>query len=115
MAIMSDLRVYILRSFLVIITQEMVSFLQNYSLLSILVPERSFVFAIECKRDADGYYWIVGRVDDCINVSGHLLSTAEIESALVEHGAVSEAAVVSIYYLALLSHSPPPEFIPTLL
>lgn len=48
----------------------------------------------ECKRDKDGYYWIVGRVDDCMNVSGHLLSTAEIESALVEHGAVSEAAVV---------------------
>ncbi|XP_028406316.1 acetyl-coenzyme A synthetase, cytoplasmic-like [Dendronephthya gigantea] len=48
----------------------------------------------ECKRDEDGYYWIVGRVDDCMNVSGHLLSTAEIESALVEHGAVSEAAVV---------------------
>jgi acyl-coenzyme A synthetase/AMP-(fatty) acid ligase len=50
----------------------------------------------ECKRDAEGYYWIVGRVDDCMNVSGHLLSTAEIESALVEHGAVSEAAVVNI-------------------
>lgn len=50
----------------------------------------------ECKRDEDGYYWIVGRVDDCMNVSGHLLSTAEIESALVEHGAVCEAAVVNI-------------------
>ena len=45
------------------------------------------------QADEDGYYWIVGRVDDCMNVSGHLLSTAEIESALVEHGAVSEAAV----------------------
>jgi acetyl-CoA synthetase len=53
----------------------------------------------ECKRDKDGYYWIVGRVDDCMNVSGHLLSTAEIESALVEHGAVSEAAVVNTTFL----------------
>ncbi|MDG2165765.1 MAG: acetate--CoA ligase, partial [Alphaproteobacteria bacterium] len=47
-----------------------------------------------CKRDKDGYYWITGRVDDCINVSGHLLGTAEIESAFVEHKLVSEAAVV---------------------
>jgi acetyl-CoA synthetase len=47
-----------------------------------------------CKRDADGYYWITGRVDDVINVAGHRLSTAEIESALVAHHAVSEAAVV---------------------
>ncbi|XP_043946122.1 acetyl-coenzyme A synthetase, cytoplasmic [Protopterus annectens] len=48
-----------------------------------------------CKRDKDGYYWITGRVDDMLNVSGHLLSTAEVESALVEHRAVAEAAVVS--------------------
>ena len=47
-----------------------------------------------CKRDKDGYYWITGRVDDCINVSGHLLGTVEIESAFVEHTLVSEAAVV---------------------
>ncbi|PVM76395.1 acetate--CoA ligase [Caulobacter radicis] len=47
-----------------------------------------------CKRDADGYYWITGRVDDVINVSGHRLGTAEIESALVAHDAVAEAAVV---------------------
>ena len=47
-----------------------------------------------CKRDADGYYWITGRVDDVINVSGHRLGTAEIESALVGHMGVSEAAVV---------------------
>jgi len=47
-----------------------------------------------CKRDKDGFYWITGRVDDCINVSGHLLGTAEIESAFVEHALVSEAAVV---------------------
>jgi acetyl-CoA synthetase len=47
-----------------------------------------------CRRDADGYYWITGRVDDVINVSGHRLGTAEIESALVAHSAVAEAAVV---------------------
>ena len=47
-----------------------------------------------CRRDADGYYWITGRVDDVINVSGHRLGTAEIESALVAHEAVAEAAVV---------------------
>ena len=47
-----------------------------------------------CRRDADGYYWITGRVDDVINVSGHRLGTAEIESALVAHPQVAEAAVV---------------------
>ena len=47
-----------------------------------------------CRRDEDGYYWITGRVDDVINVSGHRLGTAEVESALVSHTLVSEAAVV---------------------
>jgi acetyl-CoA synthetase len=47
-----------------------------------------------CRRDEDGYYWITGRVDDVINVSGHRLGTAEIESALVGHNGVAEAAVV---------------------
>ncbi len=47
-----------------------------------------------CRRDEDGYYWITGRVDDVINVSGHRMGTAEVESALVSHDAVSEAAVV---------------------
>jgi acetyl-CoA synthetase len=47
-----------------------------------------------CRRDADGYYWITGRVDDVINVSGHRLGTAEIESSLVGHASVAEAAVV---------------------
>ncbi len=47
-----------------------------------------------CRRDEDGYYWITGRVDDVINVSGHRLGTAEVESALVSHQAVAEAAVV---------------------
>jgi acetyl-CoA synthetase len=47
-----------------------------------------------CRRDADGYYWITGRVDDVINVAGHRLGTAEVESALVAHPKCSEAAVV---------------------
>jgi acetyl-CoA synthetase len=47
-----------------------------------------------CRRDGDGYYWITGRVDDVINVAGHRLGTAEVESALVAHPKVSEAAVV---------------------
>ena len=47
-----------------------------------------------CRRDEDGYYWITGRMDDVINVSGHRLGTAEVESALVLHQDVSEAAVV---------------------
>ncbi|HUF86845.1 MAG TPA: acetate--CoA ligase, partial [Thermohalobaculum sp.] len=47
-----------------------------------------------CRRDADGYYWITGRVDDVLNVSGHRLGTAEVESALVAHPKVAEAAVV---------------------
>jgi acetyl-CoA synthetase len=69
------------------------------------------------RRDADGYYWITGRVDDVINVSGHRLGTAEIESALVAHPLVSEAAVVGyphdlkgqgIYaYVALMAETEP--------
>ena len=47
-----------------------------------------------CRRDADGYYWITGRVDDVLNVSGHRMGTAEVESALVSHDLVTEAAVV---------------------
>ena len=53
-----------------------------------------FVTGDGCRRDADGYYWITGRVDDVINVSGHRMGTAEVESALVAHPAVAEAAVV---------------------
>ncbi|KAG7220901.1 hypothetical protein INR49_017751 [Caranx melampygus] len=48
-----------------------------------------------CRRDKDGYYWITGRMDDMLNVSGHLMSTAEVEAALTEHPAVAEAAAVS--------------------
>jgi acetyl-CoA synthetase len=47
-----------------------------------------------CRRDEDGYYWITGRIDDVLNVSGHRLGTAEVESALVAHDGVVEAAVV---------------------
>ena len=47
-----------------------------------------------CRRDEDGYYWITGRVDDVINISGHRIGTAEVESALVSHAKVAEAAVV---------------------
>ena len=49
-----------------------------------------------CRRDADGYYWITGRVDDVINVSGHRIGSAEVESALVAHETVAEAAVVGM-------------------
>ena len=49
-----------------------------------------------CRRDGQGYYWITGRVDDVLNVSGHRLGTAEVESALVAHKSVAEAAVVGI-------------------
>jgi len=49
-----------------------------------------------CRRDEDGYYWITGRIDDVINVSGHRMGTAEIESALVAHAKVAEAAVVGM-------------------
>ena len=47
-----------------------------------------------CRRDADGDYWITGRVDDVLNISGHRIGTAEVESALVAHSSVAEAAVV---------------------
>jgi len=60
-----------------------------------LSPYPGFYFTGDgCRRDEDGYYWITGRVDDVINVSGHRLGTAEIESALVTHPGCAEAAVV---------------------
>ncbi len=72
-----------------------------------------------CRRDADGYYWITGRVDDVINVSGHRMGTAEVESALVAHDKVAESAVVGyphdikgqgIYaYVTLMSGEEPTE------
>ena len=60
-----------------------------------LRPFKGYYFTGDgCRRDEDGYYWITGRVDDVINVSGHRLGTAEVESALVNHPACAEAAVV---------------------
>ncbi len=56
---------------------------------------RTYFAGDGARRDEDGYFWITGRVDDVINVSGHRLSTAEIESALVSHSAVAEAAVIA--------------------
>ena len=70
-----------------------------------------------CRRDADGYYWITGRVDDVINISGHRMGTAEVESALVAHPSVAEAAVVGyphdikgqgIYAYVILNAGTPP-------
>ncbi|MFZ0851427.1 MAG: acetate--CoA ligase [Hyphomicrobiaceae bacterium] len=76
-----------------------------------------------CRRDADDYYWITGRVDDVINVSGHRLGTAEVESALVSHAKVAEAAVVGyphdikgqgIYcYVTLIAGNQPSEDLKT--
>ncbi len=60
-----------------------------------LIRERHFT-GDGARRDKDGYYWITGRVDDVLNVSGHRLGTAEVESALVAHEAVAEAAVVGM-------------------
>jgi acetyl-CoA synthetase len=57
---------------------------------------RTYFAGDGARRDEDGYFWITGRVDDVINVSGHRLSTAEIESALVSHQAVAEAAVIAV-------------------
>ncbi len=56
--------------------------------------EGSYFAGDGARRDEDGYYWVMGRVDDVLNVAGHRLSTMEIESALVSHEAVAEAAVV---------------------
>jgi acetyl-CoA synthetase len=75
-----------------------------------------------CRRDEDGYYWITGRIDDVLNVSGHRLGTAEIESALMEHPEVAEAAVVGMpheikgigiyaYIILYEKRSPDPELI----
>jgi acetyl-CoA synthetase len=65
-------------------------FIQTY----FSVYENQYFTSDGCRRDDEGYYWITGRVDDVLNVSGHRLGTAEIESAMVSHPAVAEAAVV---------------------
>ena len=56
---------------------------------------RTYLVGDAARRDGDGYFWIIGRTDDVINVSGHRLSTAEVESAIVAHEKVAEAAVVA--------------------
>jgi len=67
-------------------------FMQTY-----LTPYPGYYFTGDgCYRDSEGYYWITGRVDDVINVSGHRIGSAEIESALVSHQCVAEAAVVGV-------------------
>src|SRR5436305_11125728 len=53
-----------------------------------------YVVGDAARRDPDGYFWIIGRIDDVVNVSGHRLSTAEVESAIVSHPKVAEAAVI---------------------
>ena len=64
----------------------------------VLRPLRPRVYLVgdAARRDEDGYFWIIGRIDDVINVSGHSLSTTEIESALVSHPSVAEAAVIGV-------------------
>jgi len=57
--------------------------------------DRTYLAGDAARRDADGYFWVIGRIDDVINVSGHRLSTAEVESAIVAHPKVAEAAVVA--------------------
>ncbi len=56
--------------------------------------KRTYVVGDAARRDADGYFWVIGRIDDVVNVSGHRLSTAEVESAIVSHPDVAEAAVI---------------------
>jgi acetyl-CoA synthetase len=56
--------------------------------------KETYVVGDAARKDADGYFWIIGRIDDVVNVSGHRLSTAEVESAIVSHGKVAEAAVI---------------------
>ena len=65
-------------------------FVQTY----FTTPKGMFTTGDGCRRDADGYYWITGRIDDVLNVAGHRMGTAEVESALVAHDKVAEAAVV---------------------
>ncbi|MCZ6656349.1 MAG: acetate--CoA ligase [Gammaproteobacteria bacterium] len=68
--------------------------IDTYYATSYSTPEGYYFTGDGARRDADGYYWITGRVDDVMNVSGHRIGTAEVESALVLHDAVAEAAVV---------------------
>lgn len=67
----------------------------NFTNFIVIFLNRFCAFVVGARRDEDGYLWITGRVDDKLNVSGHLMSTSEIESVLTEHSKVSEAAAVS--------------------
>ena len=58
--------------------------------------EKTYFVGDAARKDEDGYFWVIGRVDDAVNVSGHLLSTAEVESAIVCHPKVAEAAVIGV-------------------
>lgn len=65
-----------------------------YNAESKLISDRFYITGDGCRRDKDGYFWLTGRVDDVINVSGHRIGTAEVESSLDEHADCAEAAVV---------------------
>ena len=68
---------------------------QTQTQTQITAPQQGCYFTGDgCRRDQDGYYWITGRVDDVINVSGHRIGTAEVEAALSAHARVAEAAIV---------------------
>jgi acetyl-CoA synthetase len=69
---------------------------KSYCVLNFSPFKNMYFSGDGARRDEDGYYWITGRVDDVLNVSGHRLGTAEIESALVSHPKIAEAAVVGI-------------------
>jgi len=56
--------------------------------------KETYVVGDAARKDKDGYFWVIGRIDDVVNVSGHRLSTAEVESAIVSHGKVAESAVI---------------------
>jgi len=71
------------------------TYFQLYNGQNELISNDKYIAGDACRRDKDGYYWITGRIDDVINVSGHRIGTAELESALVEHPKCSEAAVVA--------------------
>ena len=56
--------------------------------------KETYLVGDAARKDSDGYFWVIGRIDDVVNVSGHRLSTAEVESAIVSHGKVAESAVI---------------------
>jgi len=61
----------------------------------LIFSDTDYPIVTGARRDKDGYLWVTGRIDDMLNVSGHLISTAEVESALIEHSSVAENAVVA--------------------